>query len=172
MIRLNGVSIILSFAVACVCVQAAAQGMDVDEADSLNFEAFHKDKKDAIKIWNDKDDGVQFGTKSKTVKAYDSKPAGNGAAMQSQPVGTGGTQPATARQAADVPKGVSGQRYEIRERYTLGRSTQTPYSAFFVIEALDKQMAQICAKGWRKVGERSEPIEGDDFYMYYQFVCL
>jgi hypothetical protein len=66
---------------------------------------------------------------------------------------------------------ISGKRFEIRERYTLTRSAKTPYSAFYVIEPLYKQSAQLCAKGWKKLAERSEPIE-QDYYLYYEIECL
>ncbi len=143
---------------------AAAQAqMDVDQADSLNFEAFHTDKKEAVKIWKDKD---------KTIKTYE-QPAAAAApaaatATTSTPVAAAS---ATATPVAAAAAAKSGQRLEIRERYTLGRSASTPYSAFYVIEALHKQSAQLCAKGWKKLSERSEPVE-QDYFLYYEIECL
>jgi hypothetical protein len=63
------------------------------------------------------------------------------------------------------------QQFEIRERYSLGRSTTTPYSALYVIEALHQQMADICSNGWEIIREFSVPVESD-FYMHYEFECL
>lgn len=137
-----------------------AQGMDIEQADSLNFQSFHKDKKEAVKAWE---------KPAETVKAYDTKsaaatpaPATPAAASTSTP---------NAASASATSNDIKGKRFELRERYTLTRSAQTPYSAFYVIEPLYKQAAQLCAKGWKKLGERSEPIE-QDFYLYFEIECL
>ena len=135
--------------------------MDVDQADSLNFEAFHKDKKEAVKVWKDGE------TKNaETVKTYEqaaptAPAARQPTALTSVPVAS--SAPATAYK--------SGQRVEIRERYALGRSASTPYSAFYVIEAMHQQAAKYCPQGWKKLTERSEPVE-QDFYMFYEIECL
>ena len=148
--------------------------MDVDEADSLNFQDFHKDKKEAVKIW---EDGV--GKRSETVKAYDETGQNTASSAPVAPAAvTTAAQPAAASAAAATATAKAangevkpGQRYEIRERYTLSRSAKTPYSAFYVIEPLHKQASQLCPRGWKKVAERSEPVE-QDFYLYYQLECL
>ncbi len=148
---------------------APAKAMDVDQADGLDFTDFHKDKKEAIKVWStDK--------KSQTVKTYDQTPAN--AAAVTPPDSATGAAPAIAPVAAAPAAGkaliepaAKGQRYEIRERYTLTRSVKTPYSAFYVIEPLYKQAAQLCPRGWRKLTERSEPVE-QDYYLYYELECL
>ncbi|WP_101757039.1 hypothetical protein [Oceanicoccus sp. KOV_DT_Chl] len=111
---------------------------DVDDADTLNFEAFHRDKNPDKEVW----------------KQQESK-------KEVQKTGIASTETSLN----------SDKEFEIRERYSLSRSTQTPYSAFFVIEALHKQMAQLCPQGWKKLAERSEPIE-QDFYLYYELKCL
>lgn len=151
-----------------------AQDMDIDQADTLNFQSFHKDKKEAVKAWD---------KKAEPTKAYSDQPAASKAAtntnsttVNSAPAAT----PATATSATTAPvttasvtaesSEIKGKRYELRERYTLTRSTQTPYSAFYVIEPLYKQAAQLCPKGWKKLGEWSEPIE-QDFYLYYEIEC-
>lgn len=142
----------------------AEENMDVDQADSLNFEGFHKDKKEAVKIWKD--------DKEKTVKAYDQN-------STTAPVTTNATVPAaTTLTSTPITAGAptataskSGKHFEIRERYTLSRSAKTPYSAFYVIESLHQQSAKLCPKGWKKLTERSEPIE-QDFYMFYEIECL
>jgi len=153
--------------------------MDVDEADSLNFKDFHKDKKEAIKVW---EDGI--GQRSETIKTYDqgtpapTKPATSSqdsssitSAAKSVPAGQATANAAGAATAKNPTETKPGQRYEIRERYTLSRSAKTPYSAFFVIEPLHKQAYQFCPRGWKKLAERSEPVE-QDFYLYYELECL
>ena len=151
---------------------ASLAQMDVDQADSLNFEAFHKDKKESIKVW--KDDKTQ---KAGTVKAYDQSvpapsatPLADGS-LSSTPVAAGSATPAAAEPANAVAATKPGQRFEIRERYALTRSAKTPYSAFYVIEALAQQSAKLCPKGWRKLNERSEAVE-QDYFLYNEIECL
>lgn len=181
---------LLALGMASFAAHTSAQDMDVDQADTIDFQSFHKDKKEAIKAW---DKG--FGTT--TTKAYQDTPAGTAApAANTAPAATGSgktpasssaktvapvsTTPAPAANvapskdavaAAQVPPGEAGKRFEIRERYTLTRSAATPYSAFYVIEPLYKQSAQLCPRGWKKLAERSEPVE-QDYYLYYEIECL
>lgn len=150
-----------------------AQDMDVDQADSLDFGSFHKDKKEAVKAWQKDNSGP--------TKAYQDQPAadapnsGTTPATAAPAAAAAATKPTatTPLAAANAPAtaGESGKRFEIRERYTLTKSAKTPYSAFYVLEPLYKQSAQLCPKGWKKVGERSEPVE-QDFYLYYVIECL
>lgn len=160
-----------------------AQEMDVDQADTFDFESFHKDKKEAIKVWDKKS--------STTTKAYEEKPVAPGSAATGTAPAAASAAPATSGKSAapvsstpvnattatgsaavaQIPPGETGKRFEIRERYTLTRSTATPYSAFYVIEPLYKQSAQLCPRGWKKLAERSEPVE-QDFHLYYLIECL
>lgn len=160
---------LLAAAAGLFSIGALAQ-MDVDQADSLNFQEFHKDKKEAIKVWND---GI--GKKTETIKTYEQSTTTAAPATTSEPAPAAAT-PAPAKPAAAVADKQTrevkpSQRYEIRERYTLSRSAKTPYSAFYVIEPLHKQAAQLCPRGWKKLSERSEPVE-QDFYLYYELECL
>lgn len=138
----------------------SAQEMDVDQADSLRFGEFHTDKKAAIKAW---------GGKPEPAKTYTDNAGQNRTDSNSM----NSTNPITSTTPIAAPSGqeIKGKRFELRERYTLTRSAQTPYSAFYVIEPLYKQAAQLCTKGWKKLGERSEPIE-QDFYLYFEIECL
>lgn len=147
------------FFVSLTSAVAFAQEMDIDQADSLRFQDFHKDKKEAVKVWDKKD--------TAPTKAYQDQPTD---AKTSAPNMTAKTSPTPATTTA-TPGEASGKRFEIRERYTLTRSAKTPYSAFYVIEPLYKQSAQLCAKGWKKLAERSEPIE-QDYFLYYEIECL
>ena len=167
--------VVLSLAVASPIAWAQ---MDVDQADSLNFEAFHKDKKESIKVW--KDDKTK---KDETVKTYEqtapasATPAPAGSLSSTPVTPAAATPPATTTAVNAAPAPVAkadvkaGQRFELRERYSLGRSTRTPYSAFYVIEALHQQAAKYCPRGWRKLNERVEPVE-QDFYQYFEIECL
>lgn len=147
MINRNLQALLLCGSFICI-LSVHAQDKDVDQADTLDFEAFHKDKKEAVKVWN-KDT-------SAPMKAYNDAT----------------TTPPTADATTPVASNsISGKRFEIRERYTLTRSVKTPYSAFYVLEPLAKQSAQLCPRGWQKLAERSEPIE-QDYYLYYVIECL
>jgi|GEM_PF-667256 len=167
----------LGFATALSCGMAWAQEMDVDQADSLNFEGFHKDKKEAIKVW----EKSPSADKSQTVKAYDLTPPASTSNAVTSTSAAVTPSPAVAAKAGDKAPATAtvqnagevkpGQRYEIRERYTLSRSNKTPYSAFYVLEPLHKQAVQLCPRGWKKLTERSEPVE-QDFYLYFELECL
>ena len=171
---MNKLSPWILVAAALFSAGAMAQ-MDVDEADSLNFQDFHKDKKEAIKVWQD---GI--GQRSETIKTYEAAspaatPPGTTATDTSsitstvaKPAAASASAPAAAKPQTEAK---SGLRYEIRERYTLSRSAKTPYSAFYVIEPLHKQAYQFCPRGWKKLTERSEPVE-QDFYLYFEVECL
>lgn len=151
-------ALFLSVVLLFISSLSHAQEMDIEQADSLNFQSFHKDKKEAVKAWE---------KPAETVKAYDDKTT---AAKPGQTVNASSTDTANAPPTATSNE-LKGKRFELRERYTLTRSAQTPYSAFYVIEPLYKQAAQLCAKGWKKIGERSEPIE-QDFHLYFEIECL
>lgn len=175
---------LVTLGLASFAYQTTAQDMDVDQADTIDFQSFHKDKKEAVKVWDK--------NSSTTTKTYEVKPAatsgsatGSSAASATAATATGGTKAAapvsstvvpaatatTSAATAGIPPGEVGKRFEIRERYTLTRSTATPYSAFYVIEPLYKESAELCPRGWKKLAERSEPVE-QDFYLYYLIECL
>ncbi len=182
---------------AVISMPAPAQEKDVDQADSLDFESFHKDKKAAVKIWED-------GVHSAPVKTYEQtapstttdasasaapKAASNTPAIIEKPIAPTGsattkattTNNAAASAATSAAAAITsnkaatsskpGQRYELRERYTLTTSTSTAYSATTVATPLYQQAAQWCTHGWKKLAERSEPIE-QDFYLYNEIECL
>lgn len=161
---------------AVLATAPALAETDVDQADSLRFNEFFKDKKDAVKVWKDSDGKLDAGKRQDTVKVYEQTPA-PAAAGSTAPVASTPAPAATAGNAsvaaaqAKAGEDTTGRRYEIRERYTLSRSAKTPYSAFYVIEAMHQQMAKLCPAGWRKLAERSEPVE-QDFYLYYELECL
>lgn len=169
--NIRNVFIAAIISASCAGNIAIAQDKDVDQADTLDFQSFHKDKKEAVKVW-DKNSNT-------TTKAYQDQPTTNATSTATTPtnntpaaIGSTAVPAASVTSTAGAPNTAStGKRFEIRERYTLTRSAKTPYSAFYVIEPLFKQSAQLCAKGWKKLSERSEPIE-QDYYLYYEIECL
>lgn len=176
--RKSLIASLMALGLASFAYTTTAQDMDVDQADTIDFGAFHKDKKEAVKVWDK--------SSTTTTKVYEQKPAGGAPNASTPATTTSGTKAApvtsnavpaatapsaSAAAAAQTPPGEAGKRFEIRERYTLGRSTATPYSAFYVMEPLYKQSAQLCPRGWKKLAERSEPVE-QDFYLYHEIECL
>lgn len=147
-----GRSIILTLTLAAL--PALAQ-QDVDLADSLNFEAFHKDKRETTRLFE-----TEEPTPSAAAPANETPKGVSDSSVEARPASDGAAKPAQ-----------TGERFEVRERYTLTRSASTPYSAFYVIEALHRQMAATCPNGWLKLREFSKPIE-NDFYLHYLFECL
>ncbi|HUH38115.1 MAG TPA: hypothetical protein VL027_09260 [Spongiibacteraceae bacterium] len=141
-------------ALAMTVLPALAQ-QDVDLADSLNFEAFHKDKRETTKLFE-----AEEPAPSAAALADEPPKGASDSAVEARPAQDGAAKPAH-----------TGQRFEVRERYTLTRSASTPYSAFYVIEVLHRQMAATCPNGWHKLREFSKPVE-NDFYLHYLFECL
>ncbi len=135
--------LLLALALTLTATADAEEPMDVDLADSLDFEAFHREKEGAIKLWEEK------------------HPAAGEAGERT-----------TERPAADAEPSRSGQRYEIRELYSIQGSERTDLTPTTVVQALYAQMRDRCPDGWRKLDERSEPEGEDTFYMYYAFECL
>lgn len=130
----------------------AEDELDVDMADSFDFQKFHKEK-----------------AKPKLEKTYEKH---SKKIEKKQREVKSGIMVKPSNQSVFGSTGQDlSKRYEIRERYSLDRSNKTPYSAFSVIEAMYKQMAKYCPKGWLKEGEWSKPVE-QDYFLYYQFKCL
>lgn len=142
----------------CVCLLVPAaiaeEAQDVDQADSLDFESFHKKKDNAIMLY-DGDSGEVLGIKT-----------GNKAAEKVA------EETPDASNKVDTVLGEEGQKYEIRELYSItGGSQRTGYNPSTVMQAILLQVQGFCSQGWRKLDERSEP-DGEEFYMYYVFECL
>ncbi len=127
----------------------AEEPMDIDQANSLDFQGFHKTKKDAVKLYDSQEGGI-FNPQD---KGNTEPPAAEAMATQSPPV-------------AEPSK-----RYEIRELYAITKSERTGLTATTVVQALHLQMQGFCPEGWRKLDEWTKPDDGD-YYMYYQFECL
>jgi hypothetical protein len=179
------ISLILA---SCIAMSFAANlqaQMDVDQADTLNFEEFHKHKDTAIKIYQTPKGDMKFGLKPEANKVYEAPKKSTATATESA-----ATKPATSQTPSntaapvqtnventavaaptELPVGNKGQRFEIRERFSLSKSTATPYNAITVIEALNVQMAGVCKNGWEKTRDFTLPIE-NDFYQHYEFECL
>jgi hypothetical protein len=163
----------------CIAMSFAANlqaQMDVDQADTLNFEEFHKHKDTAIKIYQTPKGDMKFGLKPEANKVYDAAPQKQTATTSESAATTTSATQSTADNTAvaaptELPTGKKGQRFEIRERFSLGKSTATSYNATTVIEALNVQMADICKKGWEKTRDFALPID-NDFYQHYEFECL
>src|ERR1022692_4035335 len=145
MINRNNILALLLCGSSIFILNARAQDKDVDQADTLDFQSFHKDKKEAVKVW---DKPSNTPTKTYTDQPAPATNSAAGTTTNSAPASSAAA--ATNTAAPVAPAEISGKRFEMRERYTLTRSAKTPYSAFYVIEPLYKQAAQLCVKGWKK----------------------
>lgn len=129
----------------------AEEPLDIDQSNTLDFQGFHKTKKDAIKLYDSEDGGI-FNPKEKQA-----------------PETAASTTAVAAEQSTPAPE--QNKRYEIRELYAMGKSERTGLTPTTVIQALHLQMQGFCPEGWRKLDEWTKPDNGD-YYMYYQFECL
>jgi hypothetical protein len=127
----------------------AEEPMDIDQANSLDFQGFHKTKKDAVKLYDSQEGGI-FNPQDKQSTEV------TAAVVQAE------QSPPVAQQS---------KRYEIRELYTMTKSERTGLTATTDVQALHLQMQGFCPEGWRKLDEWTKPDDGD-YYMYYQFECL
>ena len=161
-------SILLSALATALPTAAMAADFDVDDADSLDFESFHEEKDNAVQIWKQGENEWSF--KERATKAYadEEKPSSQ---LQQKTVTSTQQTAAPVTQQVTQKRAKSGDRFEIRQRYTLSRSAATPYSATHVIENLHQQMADICPAGWEKQREWSVPV-AQDYYLHYEFECL
>ena len=145
----------------------AGDAFDVDDADSLNFEAFHKPKDDSIKIYNTETGKILGGKKRRqTIKTYQPEEAST---LKQKTVAIPPSDVPTQK-VAETNLSIAGQRYEIRQRYAFGESQNTSDTPDTAINSLYKQMIKYCPQGWTKEKEWSVPIEGD-FYLHYEFTC-
>ena len=152
MITIAALSITVLIASASRC--NAVEEMDVDLADSLDFESFHKPKDSTIKVY-DSESGEFFSrAKTAATKTYQQQ--------------TSSTEPTKTN---DSLPSLAGKRFEIRQRYTLSFSDQTSDTAVTAINTLHKKMATHCPRGWLRQKEWSTPIE-QDFYLHYAFECI
>ena len=178
-------SLITALTLSLLASAALAAPGDTDDADSLNFEAFHEEKDGAIVIW-DADKGELGGfTEKKTTVTYDEPVKTDSINATNQPaakpaVVTEQLSPNEARAEAYADeqaleklsqgKGYNGERFMIRARYALGTSAKTDYPASSAINNLHQQMARYCPQGWLKIREWSLPVE-QDYYLHYLFQC-
>ncbi len=169
-----------SVLLAVVAVQAdetktAKKKHLVDMADGLNQQEFYSTKNpDAI--WSS--DGQAPWSKSEAVNAYEqteSKPA-TAAAVKREAAEIPATTAARPTAAPVMENGKpveAGRAINIRVRYTLdpehSRASFSPVSAQ---NELYRQMSSHCGNGFQKMSEWSTPVEGADYYLYYQFRCM
>jgi hypothetical protein len=140
-------------------ISLAEEAMDIDQSNTLDFEAFHTSKKNSIKLYDSKTGGIFGGGKQEAQKSVQ-------ADNSEHPIQSAGS--------ANIKEntGEQNKHYEIRELYAITRSERTGLNPTTVVQALHLQMQGFCPEGWRKLDERTE-VDGEDaFYMYYVFECL
>lgn len=140
-------------------ISLAEEAMDIDQSSTLDFEAFHTSKKNAIKLYDSETGGIFGRGKQKPQEAVKT---GN----SDKPI------PSSGSGNIKENSGEEDKHYEIRELYAITRSERTGLNSTTVVQALHLQMQGFCPEGWRKLDERTEADGDDAFYMYYVFECL
>jgi hypothetical protein len=133
---------------------ASTEELDVDQADSMDFEKFHQSKNQSIKAYDSKT-GEIFGIKKEKAKKHSTADTS--------------TLSAPTNSLAEA-KTTIGQRLEIRQRYAVTISEHTTDTSYTAMDTLHKTMARHCPNGWEKQKEWSTAVE-KDFYLHYAFQC-
>ncbi len=159
--------LLFAYLLALISTTSHAQ-MDIDQADSLDFEAFHTEKETAIKLPGENENQP----KQPVAEKRYTDPGSDPSSQQTNPV----NKPKAASNPTSE-KSNSGKFFEIRAQYTPAAPNQvrpnkaTNHSAANAIDILHQQMVQLCPQGWTKLGEKSLPVESE-FYLYYEFRCF
>ena len=173
-VRLAGLFLLLF----CVLI-ARADEFDVDQADGLDFQEFHRSNENSFRLRSLKD--RFFGSKRHRVKKMygdsgkgeqspDTLSMGSISSVAGAPVDDEAFVLGDTGESSGMEH-ISGQRYEIRELYSPAVNQQAAVPALFaVFGALHRQMARLCPKGWEKLREWSVP-EQAAYYIHYEFVC-
>lgn len=152
----------------------------VDMADGLNTQDFYNET-NPDGIWSS--DLKTPWAKSTAINAYEENDhAANKteSAAKEKSLGTA-TAAGTAGQIAggNATGSVNGktvdadQLVNIRVLYTLNpENSRASFSPVSAQNELFRQMSKTCSNGFQKVAEWSEPVAGDDYYLYYQFKCM
>ncbi len=173
----------------CVAVQAEDNKPDqtgkakpvkkqhmVDMADSVNNNEFYQ---------SENPDGVWSSelktpwAKSDAINAYSEgdKPAGTRVGEAADAAAATGGSTATAP-STDTVGDVNGtkvnpdQLVNIRARYSMDENAASSLTPVFAQNTLFRQMSHTCKNGFQKIAEWSEPVQGNDYYLYYQFKCM
>lgn len=179
---MRNVMVVLALVLATVYAQAenekaAPKKRLVDMSDGMNQADFYKTK-DPDSIWSS--DGAQPWKKDDAVKAYEqteaSKPAAGKtapAAVKEESLQAGVDRPAVQPLMENGKAIESGRLINIRVRYTLdAEHSKASFSPVSAQNEMYRQMSSHCGNGFQKMSEWSTPIEGADYYLYYQFRCM
>lgn len=131
-----------------LCSTHAFAEKDVDTADSLDFQKFHSNKGESVKVYDSKTGVISIGGANAQI---------------------GGS---SSPQAATLPKNATGNDQTLKQRYTLGNSANTTDTPSTAADALTRKMASQCPKGFAKLAEWSEPSADGDYFLNYSFRCL
>ena len=144
----------------------------VDMADGMNQQEFYNTRNPEA-IWST-DGGSAPWTRTEAVNAWEQGEAGKtSGAVKEQDLQTGTTRPAAVPVLENGKPVEAGRSINIRVRYTLDpEHSKASYSPVSAQSELYRQMGSHCGNGFQKMSEWSTPIEGSDYYLYYQFRCM
>jgi hypothetical protein len=157
----------------CLSLHAEEETFTVDEADSLDFDSFHEDKEgeEGTSLF-----GITGGTSGTIRKGENAfhpeldNPGKNVGVVEEDLGSPKKRKPVNDFDGQKPPKAI-GEIRNIRVRYALYNSKNTPLHAHDAVPVLHSYISDYCPTGWLKLAEWSMPIERD-YYLYFQFQCL
>ncbi len=185
-------AVVLTGSVNVVQAEAAKQKKHlVDMADGMNQQEFY-DAKNPDALWSS--DGAAPWTRSEAVNAWEQDGSGKSTTVKGDAVNAwetkddGKSRPAVVvenMQTGEVKKPAAsvllengkpveaGRAINVRVRYTVDpEHSKALFSPVSAQGELYRQMSGLCNKGFQKMSEWSTPIEGGDYYLFYQFRCM
>lgn len=156
----------------------------VDLADGMNQQEFYATKNpdaifssDGAAPWT-KSDAVNAwelgGTQSGAVNAWEKDDGLSRPSVPVENLQTGEVKkPAAAPLLANGKPLEAGTLINIRVRYTLDpERSRAAFSPVSAQSEMYRQMSSHCGNGFQKISEWSTPLEGADYYLFYQFRCM
>ena len=152
----------------------------VDMADGLNTQDFYNET-NPDGIWSS--DLKTPWAKSTAINAYEENEHATDKAegtAQEESLGKAAASGTAGQVAGSKATGTvkgkavdADQLVNIRVLYTLNpENSRASFSPVSAQNELFRQMSRTCSNGFQKVAEWSEPVSGDDYYLYYQFKCM
>ena len=140
----------------------------VDMADGMNQQEFYATKNpDAIFS----SDGSAPWTKSDAVNAWEQTDGKTSKVVKEDLDKI--DRPSSSPVLENGKEVEAGTPINIRVRYTLdAEHSKALFSPVSAQNEMYRQMGSHCGNGFQKMNEWSEPIDGADYYLFYQFRCM
>lgn len=143
----------------------------VDMADGMNQRDFYEAKNPEA-IWSTEGGSAPW-TRAEAINAWEQTGGKSSSGVREQDLQAGTERPAAVPLLEDGKPVEAGRSINIRVRYTLDpEHSKASYSPVSAQAELYRQMGSHCGNGFQKMSEWSTPVEGSDYYLYYQFRCM